>query len=153
MLGRRGHQGLVGDAEHLTGAGQPPQQGRHRPAHPAAHPGIDLIEQQAHLGIRARQAGFQRQQKAAHLSPRSHLRQGRQGLPRVGGKEVAHPIGPLFAEGTGRELHRESHMGQPHGPKRFHQLGLQGGGGLAPGLREPPAHMLQLPAAEKLPLL
>jgi len=40
VLGRGGHQGLVGDAEHLATLGEAPQQLGHGTADAAAHPGV-----------------------------------------------------------------------------------------------------------------
>ena len=60
VISSRGHQGLVGDAEHLALDRQSAQQLGHRPTDPAAHPRIDLVKQQGDVGIRRGQTGFER---------------------------------------------------------------------------------------------
>ncbi len=135
VLGRRRHQGLVGDAEHLAPLGEAPQQLGHGAADTAAHARIDLIEQQGDVGVGRRQAGFQGQQEAAHLTAGGHLHQRRRRLARVGGEQELHRIGPLLAGLGGAEGHGEAHVGQAHGPQGRHQLLLEaaGGGGAALG--------------------
>ena len=125
VVGRRGHQGLVGHAEHLALGGQAAQQLRHGPTHPATHARVDLIEQQGDMGIRCRQAGFQRQQKATHLPARRHLCQGGQRLARVGRKQKLNGISTVFGGRGGFNRHRKAHIGQPHRPQGFHQLLLE----------------------------
>ena len=81
------------------------------------------------MGVGGGQAGFEGQQKTAHLTAGGHLGQGRQGLAGIGRKQEAHRIAALLAGGGGLQLHRKTHMGQPHRPQRLHQLVLQEAGG------------------------
>ncbi len=136
VLGRGGHQGLVGDAEDLALLRQPPQQLGHGTADAAAHARIDLIEEQRDMGVGRRQTRFEGQQEAAHLAARGHVRQGRRGLARVGGEQELHRIGPLLAGLGGAEGHGEAHVGQAHGPQGRHQLVLEAAGGGAAGAGE-----------------
>lgn len=135
VLGRGGHQGLVGDAEHLALLRQAPQQLGHGAADAAAHTRIDLIEEQRDVGVGRGQAGFQRQQEAAHLAAGGHLGQGSRGLARVGGEQELHRIGPLLAGLGGAQGDGETHVGQSHRPQGRHQLVLEvaGGGGAGTG--------------------
>ena len=43
-VGLRGHLGQVGHAQHLTALGQTPEMAADQFRHPAAHPGVDLVE-------------------------------------------------------------------------------------------------------------
>ena len=133
VVGGGGHQGLVGHAEHLALGRQLLKQFGHGAADAAAHTGIDLIKQQRHVLIGRRQAGFQRQQEARHLTAGGHLRQGSQRLARVGGKQKLHRVSPLLRGGGGLDRHGKAHVGEAHGPQPGQQLLLQLGGRRLPG--------------------
>ena len=122
VVGRGGHQRLVGDTEHLAPLGQTAQQLGHGTADATADAAVDLVEQQGDVGIGGGQAGLQSQQEARHLTTGGHLRQRRQRLAGVGGEQELNCIGPLLTRWGRLNRHAEAHVGQAHRPQGLHQL-------------------------------